>query len=121
VGKNNRFQLGRKFNENSQNEEIFDKYQTAKPLEFDFDSPVSQVHAGKFHNLFLTKDNRLFGLGYNKYGQVGISNSLYLHAEEPVEIFTDGVEIAQVAVGSHHNLVLGRDGRLYGFGARMNG
>ena len=41
VGKNNRFQLGRKFNENSQNEEIFDKYQTAKPLEFDFDSPVS--------------------------------------------------------------------------------
>ena len=46
---------------------------------------------------------------------------MYLHAEEPVEIFTDGVEIAQVAVGSHHNLVLGRDGRLYGFGARMNG
>ena len=85
--------MGRKFNENSQNEEIFDKYQTAKPLDIDFDEPVASVHAGKFHNLFLTASGKLYGLGYNKYGQVGISNSLYLHAEEPVEIFTDGVEI----------------------------
>jgi alpha-tubulin suppressor-like RCC1 family protein len=60
-------------------------------------------------------------LGYNKYGQLGISNSLYLHAEEPVEIFTDGLRFKQIAVGAHHNLLLSEDGELYGFGARMNG
>jgi len=44
-----------------------------------------------------------------------------MHAEEPVEVFTDGVTIKEIQSGWHHNLLLGEDGKLYGFGARMNG
>ena len=79
------------------------------------------MHAGKFHSLFLGESGKLYGLGYNKYGQLGISNSLYLHAEEPVEIFTDGLKIKDIKSGAHHNLILSEDGQLFGFGARMNG
>ena len=46
---------------------------------------------------------------------------MYIHSEEPLEVFTDGVKIKAMDVGWHHNLLLGEDGNLYGFGARMNG
>lgn len=120
VGKNTRFQLGQAYNKDSSHGEIFDRYQTAKELDY-FDEPVKSVHAGKFHSLILTESDKLFGLGYNKYGQLGINNSLYLHTEEAMEVFTDGLEIDQIAVGWHHCLILDKSGQLYGFGAKMNG
>ena len=86
-----------------------------------FDEPIKSVHAGRFHSVFLGESGKVYGLGYNKYGQVGLSNSIYLHAEEPVEIFTDGLDIQEVSVGAHHCIMLDKSGTLYGFGARMNG
>ena len=44
-----------------------------------------------------------------------------MHTEEPIEVFTDGVKIKAIDAGWHHNLLLGEDGNLYGFGARLNG
>jgi alpha-tubulin suppressor-like RCC1 family protein len=44
-----------------------------------------------------------------------------MHAEEPIEVFTDGLNIVKVASGWHHNLLLANSGKLYGFGARLNG
>ncbi len=120
VGKNTRFQLGQAYNKDSNHSEIFDKYQTAKELKY-FDEEVKSVHAGKFHSLILTESNKLYGLGYNKYGQLGINSSLYQHSEEAMEVFTDGLDIDQIAVGAHHCLILDKNGDLYGFGARMNG
>ena len=69
----------------------------------------------------ILESGRLFSCGYNKYGQCGVSNSLFVHVEEPVEVFLDGLRIKDIVAGWHHNLLLGEDGRLYGFGARMNG
>jgi alpha-tubulin suppressor-like RCC1 family protein len=63
----------------------------------------------------------VFSVGFNKYGQLGVANSLFAHAEEPIEVFTDNLKIKQIASGWHHNLMLGEDGNLYGFGARLNG
>jgi len=68
------------------------------------------VAAGKFHNIFLTESGRLYGLGFNKSGQIGLNNSLYLHAEEATEIYTDGLDIDSISVGSHHTLILATDG-----------
>ena len=82
---------------------------------------LKQVAAGKFHTLFLTESGRVYSIGFNKYGQLGVANSMYMHAEEPIEVFTDGVKIKQIDAGWHHNLLLGEDGNLYGFGARWNG
>ena len=44
-----------------------------------------------------------------------------MHAEEPIEVFTDGMKIKEIATGWHHNLLLNEEGELFGFGARMNG
>ncbi|CDW73903.1 UNKNOWN [Stylonychia lemnae] len=112
IGRNNRFQLGRQKDSNNQNQEIFDKYQGAVKLDY-FIEPIVQIGAGKFHSVFLT-------VGFNKYGQCGISNSLFMHSEDPVEIFTDNLRIKEISVGSHHTLILSEDNRLYGFGARKN-
>jgi alpha-tubulin suppressor-like RCC1 family protein len=60
-------------------------------------------------------------MGYNKYGQLGISNALFEHSEEPIEVFTDGLKIKDISAGQHHNLLMDDEGKLYGFGARMNG
>jgi alpha-tubulin suppressor-like RCC1 family protein len=69
----------------------------------------------------LTETGKLWSVGFNKYGQLGVSNSMYMHAEEPIEVFTDGLVIKQIASGWHHNLLLAEDGRVYGFGNRMHG
>jgi alpha-tubulin suppressor-like RCC1 family protein len=82
---------------------------------------LKQVACGKFHSLFLTQNGKVFATGYNKYGQLGVSNSMFMHAEEPIEVFTDGLKIEKVSAGWHHNLLLAEDGKLYGFGARING
>ena len=79
---------------------------------------LKQVACGKFHSLFLSETGKVFASGYNKYGQLGVSNSAFMHAEEPIEIFTDGLEIVEISAGWHHNLLKGADGKLYGFGAR---
>ena len=46
---------------------------------------------------------------------------MYAHVEEPTEVFTDGLRIKEIRAGWHHNLLLGEDGELYGFGARVQG
>lgn len=71
--------------------------------------------------MFLTESGKVFSTGFNKYGQLGVANSMFMHAEEPIEVFTDGVKIKAIDAGWHHNLLLGEDGNLYGFGARWNG
>ena len=86
-----------------------------------FDEPIIDINAGKFHNLFLTKSGRLYGLGFNRFGQLGLNNSMYLHAEYSTEIFTDNIQIDQISTGAHHTLILSKSGELYGFGARKNG
>jgi len=50
-----------------------------------------------------------------------MSNSIYMHAEEVNEVFTDGLKIKNISAGWHHNILQDENGTLYGFGARMNG
>ena len=107
-GKNNRYQLGKKFNEAAEQQEIFDKYQPAKQLDF-FDEKIVKVIAGKFHSLFIGESGKLYGLGFNMYGQLGMPNSVYAHAEEPVEVFLDGLKVKDVKCGAHHTLLLSTD------------
>lgn len=99
---------------------MFDKYQGAVKLDY-FEEPIKKIGAGKFHSVFLTESGKLYTVGFNMYGQCGISNSIYAHAEEIVEVFTDNLKIKDISVGWHHTLILSEDNRLYGFGARKNG
>ncbi|TNV78494.1 hypothetical protein FGO68_gene9950 [Halteria grandinella] len=123
IGKNNRFQLGKRKNEDQINQEIFDKYQGAVEIPHTYfnGEAIKQVACGKFHTLFLTVTGKLYATGFNKYGQCGVSNSLYVHVEEPVQVYTDGMRVEEISSGWHHTLLRGEDGQLYGFGARMNG
>ena len=105
----------------NENMEIFDKYTGATFLDY-FDEKVVDINAGKMHSLFLTESGKLYSLGYNSYGQLGLSNALYAHTETPVEVFLpEGVKVKQMSTGNHHTLVLGENGKVYGFGAKLHG
>ena len=42
------------------------------PTEINFQHSIRQVSCGVFYTLILTKDGRVYGMGNNKYGQLGI-------------------------------------------------
>jgi alpha-tubulin suppressor-like RCC1 family protein len=48
----------------------------ATPIRLEFESPVQQVSCGVFFTLLLTRDGRVYGMGNNKYGQLGIGHKL---------------------------------------------
>eukprot|EP00347_Sterkiella_histriomuscorum_P000877 403374181 len=93
---------------------------------------VIDVQFGFLHTLVLcydpqTNQNRLFGCGHSKFGQL-------LHKQENVlfdfqELTSmlvdsktnDPIEIQQIAAGSLHTLILGKDGKLYGCGKNSKG
>lgn len=117
---NNRYQLGALKKHKDEQGEVFDKYGGPTPID-GFNEPVTQMAAGRFHSLFLTKSGKVYTLGSNAYGQAGVSNYLFPHVEEPTEVYTEGLNIKQIACGNHHNLVLDDEGRMYGFGSRVRG
>ena len=83
---------------------MFDKYPDAVYLDY-FNEPIREISAGKLHSMFLTESGKVMCVGYNAYGQLGLSNSVYVHAEEPVEVFLDGIKVKRIKAGWHHNLL----------------
>ena len=120
VGRNNKYQLGSGKALDEENRQVVNQFSGANPIELP--QAVRQVSAGKFHSVFLGADDSLYSVGYNQYGQLGVSNSLYMHREKPMEVYTGGLrDIRKVVSGWHHNLLLDGEGRVYHFGAKLSG
>lgn len=76
---------------------------------------VSQVSAGMNHTLIVKTNGNLYACGYNYYGQLGDGTNGYdANKLTPVQI-TDNV--ASVAAGGYHSLVLKTDGTLWTCGS----
>ncbi len=80
---------------------------------------IKMFCGGGYHIMFLSSDNKLYGCGYNGYGQLGIGNTTNTTPEEVS--FFNNINIKDVSVGSTHTLVLTTDGKVYGFGYDGNG
>jgi alpha-tubulin suppressor-like RCC1 family protein len=84
-------------------------------------SNVIAVAAGSTgwpHSLYVTNDGKLYGMGYNRYGQLGISNTT--NQLTPVQVTTASNVIAADA-GSRHSLFVTSDGKLYAMGDNTDG
>jgi hypothetical protein len=63
--------------------------------------------------LALTESGRVFGLGSNGNGQLGVD---VRHSSEPIIIELNDLKIQKISCGAFHSLLLSCDGDIYAFG-----
>lgn len=71
-------------------------------------------------------DKRLFAIGDNTYGEIGIEDNCNLEKVNEIKFFNNNNQInnqkiSKIAVGARHSLVLLNDGSLYSFGDNSDG
>ncbi len=79
------------------------------------------VRAGGSHITAVCSEGKLWGWGYNKFGQTGIGATNPMHISFPQEI-GDGAKWKTIATGSdNHSLAILEDGTLWAWGDNTNG
>lgn len=80
---------------------------------------LSSISAGGGHSMMLTPEGEIYGWGANLLGQVGVGNSS-TSVNAPGRV---GARVpqgfAQLSAGAEHTVALGRNGTIYGWGARQ--
>lgn len=118
-GNNNNFELGKK-------DFIFCDYPIHNILET---KNINSLNIKKFiiggkHNLILMNDDNLFSFGKNEncqcgYDNIDVTKICYLNKIKSDEIFRHNIK--QIKCGNEHNLILLKNGDVYGFGSNLMG
>jgi len=83
---------------------------------------AKQVVAGNEHTAILTKDGRVFCVGYNDSGQCGVGHTNRVSSFQEVETLRDKNVVSLCSAnGCEHILVITVDGDLYSFGYNSRG
>ncbi|KAI4330103.1 hypothetical protein MLD38_028410 [Melastoma candidum] len=83
-------------------------------------SIISQVSGGWRHTMALTADGKLYGWGWNKFGQVGVGDNIDHCA--PVQVkFPNDQNIIQVSCGWRHTLAITEQHDVFSWGRGTNG
>lgn len=84
------------------------------------ESSISLVAGGWRHTMAVTEDGKLYGWGWNKFGQVGVADNED-HCS-PVQVnFPDEQKISQVACGWRHTLALTENKNVFSWGRGTSG
>lgn len=74
------------------------------------------MSAGYYHILMLTEDGRVYVIGANDYGQLGLG-TIGMSSSEPVYLQSiQGIPVLQIACGAFHSLILTVSGNIFAFG-----
>ncbi|CAJ1364560.1 unnamed protein product, partial [Effrenium voratum] len=95
-------------------------------LRFSAQVPVKLVAAGARHSLMLTDTGRLFAMGDNTHGQLGLESRLhgsFIDAPRSVEgpLGDEEVQVKLIAAGDNFTMAVTEDDQLYTWGANANG
>jgi alpha-tubulin suppressor-like RCC1 family protein len=77
---------------------------------------VSAASAGYAHSMFIKSDGTLWGCGWNRYGQLGIGDTI--HRNTPVLIMSD---VLAVSASFFHTLIIKTDHTLWACGYNLSG
>ncbi|XP_010547681.1 PREDICTED: ultraviolet-B receptor UVR8 [Tarenaya hassleriana] len=81
---------------------------------------ISQISGGWRHTMALTSDGKLYGWGWNKFGQVGVSDNVD-HCS-PVQVrFPNDQRVVQVSCGWRHTLAATERNNVFSWGRGTNG
>ncbi|XP_030471685.1 ultraviolet-B receptor UVR8 isoform X2 [Syzygium oleosum] len=98
----------------------FEDHLVPHKLEALHGSFVSQISGGWRHTMALTSDGKLYGWGWNKFGQVGVGDNVDHCA--PVQVkFPNEQKVAQVSCGWRHTLAVTEEGNVFSWGRGTNG
>uniref|UniRef100_J3LY24 RCC1-like domain-containing protein n=1 Tax=Oryza brachyantha TaxID=4533 RepID=J3LY24_ORYBR len=98
----------------------FEDHLVPHELEALKDSSISQISGGWRHTMALTSDGKLYGWGWNKFGQVGVGDT----ADHcfPVQVkFPEEQKVAQVACGWRHTLAFTEKKNVFSWGRGTSG
>ena len=107
-------------------------YRTLLPKDMGYSEKVTAIDGGLEHALLLTSKGRLFSVAsasdrFPSRGQLGVPGLTWMTRPEgpfdqPHEITTlRGFNIAKIACGDYHSLVLDKDGRVFSWGDNASG
>ena len=93
------------------------------PHLLDLGCPVSKCFSSSSSCFFfcLLSDGRLFGMGNNSHGQLGVGNTITQKSPCLVPTHRFPSPIAKVATGKHHSLLLLQNGDVYAAGSNTFG
>ena len=85
-----------------------------------FKRPVACVVCGTAHSFLLTRKRRVFCMGLNDNGQLGLG-AITVPVMRPTELVFFKGEAASISCGGNHTYVVVRGGRVFGFGENQHG
>jgi alpha-tubulin suppressor-like RCC1 family protein len=80
----------------------------------------SQIAGGWRHTVALDEDGQMYGWGWNKFGQVGVSNTEDQNYPQIVKGLADQ-RVTQVSCGWRHTVALTDRGNIYSWGRGTSG
>ncbi|GAB2218596.1 hypothetical protein Droror1_Dr00001822 [Drosera rotundifolia] len=82
--------------------------------------PISQISGGWRHTMALTSDGKLYGWGWNKFGQVGVGDNV--DRCSPVQVmFPHNQNVVQICCGWRHSLAITERHNVFSWGRGTNG
>uniref|UniRef100_A0ACD5ZD62 Uncharacterized protein n=1 Tax=Avena sativa TaxID=4498 RepID=A0ACD5ZD62_AVESA len=98
----------------------FEDHLVPRKVEALKDTSISQIAGGWRHTMALAADGKLYGWGWNKFGQVGVGDNVD-HCS-PVQVnFPDEQKTTQVACGWRHTLALTENKNMFSWGRGTSG
>lgn len=84
------------------------------------DSCMSQISGGWRHTMALTSDGRVYGWGWNKFGQVGVGDNIDHCSPRQVK-FPDEQKAVHISCGWRHTLALTERKNVFSWGRGTSG
>ncbi|KAK3211431.1 hypothetical protein Dsin_016137 [Dipteronia sinensis] len=81
---------------------------------------ISQISGGWRHTMALTSDGKLYGWGWNKFGQVGVGDNIDKCSPAQVK-FPNDQKIVQISCGWRHTLAVTERQNVFSWGRGTNG
>lgn len=87
---------------------------------------ITQVAAGRNHNLLLTQDGQIYSWGCNAYGQCGQLIRQHQKMHMPFKLFSPAIgsgrnDIYQIECGDNFSGFLDSEGKVHTFGDNSEG
>ncbi|XP_078172079.1 regulator of chromosome condensation (RCC1) family protein [Carex rostrata] len=98
----------------------FEDHLVPHKLEALKDTSISQVSGGWRHTMALTSEGKLYGWGWNKFGQVGVGDNTD-HCSPAQVNFPDNQNIVQVSCGWRHTIALTERKNVFSWGRGTSG
>ncbi len=80
------------------------------------DRKVISIACGSYHSMALTETGQVYSWGLNKYGQLGIGNTLNKNSPTRIELNYQKYKITKISCGQKHSFILTESGILFTFG-----